>query len=157
MYCASQISLIKSKATPRGGVSGSIILSYPFRFHFLYLQSSALGFLLAQKHFTNPLVAVPSAVSVVCMAVRQDIFLLLDCFVLFISSKRIQELINDYFSLLSCSLGGVLQLCIGGIHQFPLMTKMTSRNENHDLSSVHCLSCELLLLRCLGETYFCIS
>ena len=35
----------------------------------LYLQSSALGFLLAQKHFTNPLVAVPSAVSVVCMAV----------------------------------------------------------------------------------------
>lgn len=32
-------------------------------------QSSALGFLLAQKHFTNPLVAVPSAVSVVCMAV----------------------------------------------------------------------------------------
>lgn len=35
----------------------------------IYLQSSALGFLLAQKHFTNPLVAVPSAVSVVCMAV----------------------------------------------------------------------------------------
>ncbi|KAG9133269.1 hypothetical protein Leryth_023519 [Lithospermum erythrorhizon] len=33
------------------------------------MQSSALGFLLAQKHFTNPLVAVPSAVSVVCMAV----------------------------------------------------------------------------------------
>ncbi|XP_050271792.1 sodium/pyruvate cotransporter BASS2, chloroplastic isoform X1 [Quercus robur] len=32
------------------------------------MQSSALGFLLAQKHFTNPLVAVPSAVSVVCMA-----------------------------------------------------------------------------------------
>uniref|UniRef100_A0A803MQ70 Uncharacterized protein n=1 Tax=Chenopodium quinoa TaxID=63459 RepID=A0A803MQ70_CHEQI len=31
--------------------------------------SSALGFLLAQKHFTNPLVAVPSAVSVVFMAV----------------------------------------------------------------------------------------
>ncbi|KAG5027841.1 hypothetical protein JHK87_011355 [Glycine soja] len=32
------------------------------------MQSSAFGFLLAQKHFTNPLVAVPSAVSVVCMA-----------------------------------------------------------------------------------------
>lgn len=32
------------------------------------MQSSALGFLLAQKHFTNPLVSVPSAVSVVCMA-----------------------------------------------------------------------------------------
>ncbi|CAI0389703.1 unnamed protein product [Linum tenue] len=32
------------------------------------MQSSALGFLLAQKHFTNPLVAVPSAVSVVAMA-----------------------------------------------------------------------------------------
>lgn len=32
------------------------------------MQSSALGFLLAQKHFMNPLVAVPSAVSVVCMA-----------------------------------------------------------------------------------------
>ncbi|XP_070041694.1 sodium/pyruvate cotransporter BASS2, chloroplastic isoform X2 [Nicotiana tomentosiformis] len=32
------------------------------------MQSSALGFLLSQKHFTNPLVAVPSAVSVVCMA-----------------------------------------------------------------------------------------
>lgn len=32
------------------------------------MQSSALGFLLAQRHFTNPLVAVPSAVSVVCMA-----------------------------------------------------------------------------------------
>lgn len=36
---------------------------------FVKPQSSALGFLLAQKHFTNPLVAVPSAVSVVCMAV----------------------------------------------------------------------------------------
>uniref|UniRef100_A0A453F4J9 Uncharacterized protein n=1 Tax=Aegilops tauschii subsp. strangulata TaxID=200361 RepID=A0A453F4J9_AEGTS len=36
--------------------------------HSSCLQSSALGFLLAQKHFTNPLVAVPSAVSVVCMA-----------------------------------------------------------------------------------------
>jgi hypothetical protein len=35
----------------------------------LVWQSSALGFLLAQKHFTNPLVAVPSAVSVVAMAV----------------------------------------------------------------------------------------
>ncbi|XP_031248121.1 sodium/pyruvate cotransporter BASS2, chloroplastic-like [Pistacia vera] len=32
------------------------------------MQSSALGFFLAQRHFTNPLVAVPSAVSVVCMA-----------------------------------------------------------------------------------------
>lgn len=32
------------------------------------MQSSALGFLLAQKHFTNPLVAVPSAFSVVFMA-----------------------------------------------------------------------------------------
>jgi hypothetical protein len=39
-----------------------------------FAQSSALGFLLAQKHFSNPLVAVPSAVSVVCMAVS---FLLL--------------------------------------------------------------------------------
>nr|KJB83144.1 hypothetical protein B456_013G231400 [Gossypium raimondii] len=33
------------------------------------MQSSALGFLLAKKHFTNPLVMVPSAVSVVFMAV----------------------------------------------------------------------------------------
>lgn len=33
------------------------------------VQSSALGLLLARKHFTNPLVAVPSAVSVFCMAV----------------------------------------------------------------------------------------
>ena len=32
------------------------------------MQSAALGFLLAQKHFTDPLVAVPSAVSVVFMA-----------------------------------------------------------------------------------------
>ncbi|KAK9101852.1 hypothetical protein Sjap_019106 [Stephania japonica] len=32
------------------------------------MQSSVLGFLLAQKHFTKSLVAVPSAVSVVCMA-----------------------------------------------------------------------------------------
>ncbi|KAH6794901.1 Sodium Bile acid symporter family [Perilla frutescens var. hirtella] len=32
------------------------------------MQSSALGVLLAQKHFTNPLVVIPSAVSVVCMA-----------------------------------------------------------------------------------------
>ncbi|KAJ7545832.1 hypothetical protein O6H91_08G012300 [Diphasiastrum complanatum] len=32
------------------------------------MQSSALGFLLAQKHFSNPLVAVPSAVSIVFMA-----------------------------------------------------------------------------------------
>lgn len=42
---------------------------YFYLFFQVYLQSSALGFLLAQKHFTNPLVAVPSAVSVVCMAV----------------------------------------------------------------------------------------
>eukprot|EP00899_Mesostigma_viride_P009637 jgi/Mesvir1/18675/Mv17172-RA.1 len=33
------------------------------------MQSSALGFVLAQKHFADPLVQVPSAVSVVCMAV----------------------------------------------------------------------------------------
>jgi len=33
------------------------------------MQSAALGFLLAQKHFADPLVAVPSAVSVVFMAV----------------------------------------------------------------------------------------
>eukprot|EP01025_Chloroclados_australasicus_P047934 TRINITY_DN5412_c0_g1_i4.p2 TRINITY_DN5412_c0_g1~~TRINITY_DN5412_c0_g1_i4.p2 ORF type:complete len:418 (-),score=54.13 TRINITY_DN5412_c0_g1_i4:576-1745(-) len=33
------------------------------------MQSAALGFVLAQKHFTDPLVAVPSAVSVVFMAV----------------------------------------------------------------------------------------
>ncbi|KAL3685399.1 hypothetical protein R1sor_003421 [Riccia sorocarpa] len=32
------------------------------------MQSSALGFLLAQKHFSNPLVAVSSAVSVIAMA-----------------------------------------------------------------------------------------
>ncbi|XP_076904084.1 sodium/pyruvate cotransporter BASS2, chloroplastic-like [Bidens hawaiensis] len=32
------------------------------------MQLSSRVFLLAQKHFTNPLVAVPSAVSVVCMA-----------------------------------------------------------------------------------------
>ncbi|KAK9803645.1 hypothetical protein WJX72_007999 [[Myrmecia] bisecta] len=32
------------------------------------MQSAALGFLLAQKHFADPLVAVPAAVSVVCMA-----------------------------------------------------------------------------------------
>jgi BASS family bile acid:Na+ symporter len=33
------------------------------------MQSAALGFLLAQKHFPDPMVAVPSAVSVVFMAV----------------------------------------------------------------------------------------
>lgn len=32
------------------------------------MQSAALGFMLAQAHFADPLVAVPSAVSVVCMA-----------------------------------------------------------------------------------------
>lgn len=32
------------------------------------MQSAALGFLLAQTHFSDPLVAVPSAVSVVFMA-----------------------------------------------------------------------------------------
>lgn len=32
------------------------------------MQSAALGFLLAQQHFADPLVAVPSAVSVVFMA-----------------------------------------------------------------------------------------
>lgn len=31
------------------------------------MQSAALGFMLAQAHFADPLVAVPSAVSVVCM------------------------------------------------------------------------------------------
>jgi len=34
-----------------------------------FWQSSALGFLLAQKHFTNPLVAVPSAVRGSALAV----------------------------------------------------------------------------------------
>lgn len=33
------------------------------------MQSAALGFLLAQQHFADPLVAVPSAVSVVFMAI----------------------------------------------------------------------------------------
>jgi len=33
------------------------------------MQSAALGFMLAQKHFPDPMVAVPSAVSVVFMAV----------------------------------------------------------------------------------------
>ena len=32
------------------------------------MQSAALGFLLAREHFADPLVAVPSAVSVVFMA-----------------------------------------------------------------------------------------
>ena len=32
------------------------------------MQSAALGFLLAQTHFADPLVCVPSAVSVVFMA-----------------------------------------------------------------------------------------
>jgi BASS family bile acid:Na+ symporter len=32
------------------------------------MQSAALGFLLAQTHFSDPLVCVPSAVSVVFMA-----------------------------------------------------------------------------------------
>ena len=32
------------------------------------MQSAALGFMLAQAHFGDPLVAVPSAVSVVFMA-----------------------------------------------------------------------------------------
>lgn len=32
------------------------------------MQSAALGFLLAQKHFADPMVAIPSAVSVVFMA-----------------------------------------------------------------------------------------
>ena len=35
---------------------------------FAGMQSAALGFLLAQKHFVDPMVAVPSAVSVVFMA-----------------------------------------------------------------------------------------
>jgi bile acid:Na+ symporter, BASS family len=33
------------------------------------MQSAALGFLLAQQHFADPMVAVPSAVSVVFMAI----------------------------------------------------------------------------------------
>lgn len=33
------------------------------------MQSAALGFLLAQQHFSDPMVAVPSAVSVVFMAI----------------------------------------------------------------------------------------
>ena len=35
------------------------------------MQSAALGFMLAQAHFADPLVAVPSAVSVVCMVRRR--------------------------------------------------------------------------------------
>ncbi|CAL5400346.1 unnamed protein product [Camellia sinensis] len=69
------------------------------------MQSSALGFLLAQKHFTNPLVAVPSAVSVVCMA-----------------------------------LVGALLLSFGGTTQFPLTTRMISRNEK-SFSSCLLLPC----------------
>ncbi len=34
------------------------------------MQSAALGFMLAQAHFADPLVAVPSAVSVVFMVRR---------------------------------------------------------------------------------------
>ena len=32
------------------------------------MQSAALGFLLAQKHFADPMVSIPAAVSVVFMA-----------------------------------------------------------------------------------------
>ena len=39
-----------------------------FWLHHAGMQSAALGFLLAQTHFSDPLVAVPSAVSVVFMA-----------------------------------------------------------------------------------------
>lgn len=59
----------QNQVTPPSNVLCLIILSNLIYLLF-YLQSSAFGFLLAQRHFTNPLVAVPSAVSVVCMAVR---------------------------------------------------------------------------------------
>uniref|UniRef100_A0A803KR13 Uncharacterized protein n=1 Tax=Chenopodium quinoa TaxID=63459 RepID=A0A803KR13_CHEQI len=52
-------------ASPIGQVAGVLKAQGPQ----LILPSSALGFLLAQKHFTNPLLVVPSAVSVVFMAV----------------------------------------------------------------------------------------
>lgn len=68
---------------------------------YCYLQSSALGFLLAQKHFTNPLVAVPSAVSVVCMAVR--------LFTLYLQSLKISHCLDfllDQGTLLFLQLGG---------------------------------------------------
>ena len=37
------------------------------------MQSAALGFMLAQAHFADPMVAVPSAVSVVFMVRHCDL------------------------------------------------------------------------------------
>jgi len=72
--CGMQVKpLLHTSNQNPGNVFFLIILSNLIYLFFFYLQSSALGFLLAQKHFKNPLVAVPSAVSVVCMAVRQNI------------------------------------------------------------------------------------
>jgi hypothetical protein len=83
--------------------------------------------LLAQKHFTNPLVAVPSAVSVVCMAVI--VFLAIAQTYCFDYSLEFTtyDLIDSHSLLYS--LVGVALLCFGGTGQYLLMTRMTSRNE----------------------------
>lgn len=91
---------------------------------YCYSQSSALGFLLAQKHFTNPLVAVPSAVSVVCMAVR--------LFTLYLQSLKISLswfLTGPKGPYCFYSLVEVLLLFFGGTCPSQLMTRMISKND----------------------------
>ena len=105
-------------------------------FFHLYLQSSALGFLLAQKHFTNPLVAVPSAVSVVCMAVSVFLPLAQTYYFEYFHSLHggiafyeftVDNLIDS--NILLYSLVAVVLQSFGGTVQYLLMTRMTSRNE----------------------------
>lgn len=108
-------------------------------------QSSALGFLLAQKHFTNPLVAVPSAVSVVCMAVRVlSVYWLgssfscsCSCFFLisiyhsmnYFVGKPVYKTFMFFICYLPNSLVAVLLLSSGGTGRFPSMTKTISKNK----------------------------
>lgn len=114
---------------------------------YLILQSSALGFLLAQRHFTNPLVAVPSAVSVVCMAVRLlhsfflgDIFIFILILYSYLPSCSIRlVLISKYFFFHLYSLAEVLQQSSGGTGLFQQMTKTISRNRNQMVVKLECL------------------
>ncbi|XP_010541877.1 PREDICTED: sodium/pyruvate cotransporter BASS2, chloroplastic-like isoform X2 [Tarenaya hassleriana] len=88
------------------------------------MQNSSLGFFLAHKHFKDPLVAVPSAVSVICMAVRfsckQHVRLILRL----LSSRH-----KFTFIHFRSSLGAPWQRSGETSRPRRMMIKMTSRNE----------------------------
>jgi hypothetical protein len=105
-------------------------------------QSFSLGFLLAQKHFTNPLVVVTSAVSVVRMAVSFLVPSLIPAFIhlhlplAFCLSDLNKIYLSKVFYFFLDSLEGVSLQFTGETNGFQRMTKMISRSkETQHMSS----------------------